>query len=111
MFDLDGNGVFDKNEFRIALKFFNVQISAEQTEKLFREADIDRSGTMEFDEFLTLMDRISQKNTLKKRKFSTNEKKRIKEVFELFDIDGSGAIDAGELRITLNFLGIPMTEL
>ncbi|KAJ4964102.1 hypothetical protein NE237_024041 [Protea cynaroides] len=38
------------------------------------------------------------------------KKKEIKEAFELFDLDGSGTIDAKELNVAMRALGFEMTE-
>ncbi|KAJ7952860.1 caltractin [Quillaja saponaria] len=38
------------------------------------------------------------------------KRQEIKEAFELFDTDGSGAIDAKELNVAMRALGFEMTE-
>ncbi|KAL0726210.1 hypothetical protein Bca4012_022303 [Brassica carinata] len=41
----------------------------------------------------------------------TNQKRReIREIFDLFDIDGSGSIDARELNVAMRSLGFEMTN-
>merc|ERR1712185_387347 len=46
-----------------------------------------------------------------KSKLSAEQKAEVKEAFELFDTDGSGAIDAKELKIAMQALGFePTTE-
>ncbi|XP_006838050.2 caltractin [Amborella trichopoda] len=41
---------------------------------------------------------------------SEQKRKEIKEAFELFDTDGSGTIDAGELTVAMRALGFEMTD-
>merc|ERR1712185_275049 len=40
-----------------------------------------------------------------KSKLSAEQKAEVKEAFELFDTDGSGAIDAKELKVAMQALG------
>merc|ERR1712216_887402 len=47
----------------------------------------------------------------KEKKMIDDQKKEVKEAFDLFDTDGSGAIDAKELKIAMQALGFePTTE-
>ena len=41
----------------------------------------------------------------KKREISEEQKQEIKEAFDLFDTDGSGSIDAKELKVAMRALG------
>merc|ERR1711998_160623 len=47
----------------------------------------------------------------KEKKMTDDQKREVKEAFDLFDTDGSGAIDAKELKIAMQALGFePTTE-
>lgn len=47
----------------------------------------------------------------KPKEMTEEQKKEVKEAFDLFDTDGSGAIDAKELKIAMQALGFePSTE-
>lgn len=48
----------------------------------------------------------------KRKKWSKEQKKReeLRETFEMYDVDGSSAIDVTELRLMVNELCIPMTD-
>merc|ERR1712216_369972 len=47
----------------------------------------------------------------KEKKMIDDQKKEVKEAFDLFDTDGSGAIDAKELKVAMQALGFePSTE-
>merc|ERR1711908_59985 len=69
---------------------------------LMEEVDKDKSGTIEFDEFVDLM---SQTN---KSQEQMNEE--IKNAFLTFDADGSGFITREELIETLTTMGDPVDE-
>merc|ERR1712138_45980 len=45
------------------------------------------------------------KNAKKQTELSDQQKQEIKEAFDLFDTDGSGAIDAKELKVAMRALG------
>ncbi|KAB1214717.1 Caltractin [Morella rubra] len=50
------------------------------------------------------------KNRGRHHGLTQQKKQEIKEAFELFDIDGSGTIDAKELNVAMRALGFEMTE-
>ncbi|CAN6293736.1 unnamed protein product [Urochloa humidicola] len=50
-----------------------------------------------------------QKDKVRRKKLSAQKRKEIKEAFDLFDIDGSGTIDARELNVAMRALGFEMT--
>ncbi|KAI6223632.1 EF-hand-5 domain-containing protein [Aphelenchoides fujianensis] len=63
-------------------------------------ADADGSGTLDFGEFLGLMDR---------RLHETEERDEMREVFRLFDKDNDGFISPAELRHVMLALGEKMS--
>merc|ERR1712072_40876 len=46
----------------------------------------------------------------KPKEMSADQKKEVKEAFDLFDTDGSGAIDAKELKVAMQSLGFEPTN-
>jgi Ca2+-binding EF-hand superfamily protein len=68
----------------------------EQVEAIIRSVDADNSGTIDFDEFLTLMS---------DPRFSDLAKDEHREVFNMFDKDGSGHISPAELKDAFRSLG------
>ena len=64
--------------------------------------DADRSGTIEFNEFLTLM-----ANNLK----TSESENAICDAFQAFDEEGLGVIPADELRHALTNLGEKLTNV
>ena len=53
-FDVAGEGLVNKEEFRRGLKeILNLEISEEEMDKIFEEVDINDSGELEYSEFIT----------------------------------------------------------
>ena len=65
--------------------------------KFVAECDTDGDGTIDFDEFVTMMAR--------KMKSAPNTEEEMREVFRMFDEDNSGSISSSELRHLLKTLG------
>merc|ERR1711981_771207 len=53
---------------------------------------------------------VDQLNMPKPKEMSEDQKKEVKEAFDLFDTDGSGAIDAKELKVAMQALGFEPTN-
>lgn len=70
--------------------------SKEEIDLIIRSVDADNSGTIDFDEFLALM--------LDPR-FNNPDKDEHRQVFEMFDTDGSGHISVAELKSAFRSLG------
>lgn len=51
MFDKDGSGKLDEEEFYFLLQYLNIEIDEDTHEKMFRKYDKDKSGFIEFREF------------------------------------------------------------
>ena len=68
-------------------------LNNDDVEKLFDSVDIDRSGFIDYSEFVVAS--MSEKQLL------TNEK--LAAAFKMFDKDGSGLISADEIREVLGF--------
>ena len=66
----------------------------DEVDAIIRHVDADDSGTIDFDEFLTLMS---------DPKFSNKDEHR--EVFNMFDKDGNGYISASELKTAFRNIG------
>eukprot|EP00937_MAST-01D_sp_MAST-1D-sp2_P004446 g4446.t1 len=57
-FDLDGSGGIDTHELRLVMEKLGEPVTEERLAELIAEVDEDRSGTIEFPEFLTVVDQI-----------------------------------------------------
>ena len=51
--DSDGNGSFSLPEFKNAVKAFGLELSRSEMTALFKHFDVDRSGDISFNEFLS----------------------------------------------------------
>jgi calcium-dependent protein kinase len=97
-FDKNGDGVLSKEEIFEGYKSILGEVEAtKEVERIMNEVDIDRSGTIDYNEFV--MAATNRQNILNKEK--------LEATFKMFDKDGSGSISAEEIR---SFLGNSFTD-
>ena len=65
--------------------------------------DENGDGEIDFDEFLTLM-------RLRMGDDGEDAEQNLRDVFEIFDADGSGSIDRNEMRLLMKKLAQDLTE-
>jgi serine/threonine-protein phosphatase 2B regulatory subunit len=81
----DRNGNIDIIEFQQAIGIRNPEFA----KQIFRAFDVDKGKNITFEEFVAGLSAISPKASVEdKAKFC----------FKIYDVDGSGSIDEGELR-------------
>ncbi|KAL1495400.1 hypothetical protein AB1Y20_016768 [Prymnesium parvum] len=90
-YDRDGNGSIELDELRLAMHALGGDVSA--AEEVFRRADRSGNHAISFDEFCAAVGPL----------YSTSEQ-ALRNVFRMFDTDGSGTIDQSELRAMLSKL-------
>jgi len=88
MDSFDGNNKVDRNEFLVGLQEFGIQLSKNDATILFTYFDRDGDGNIVFDEFLAGV----------RGKPNARRQALIDKAFLKFDRDGSGYIDAADLR-------------
>ena len=99
--DKDKGGTISVQEVQDLMDMLGMQMSEAETRAMVAEIDLDGNGEIDFPEFLTMM----------LRKMNTgNVEKELKEVFTVFDQDGSGTISRQELRAALSMLGEKLTD-
>ncbi|XP_012832364.1 PREDICTED: calmodulin-like protein 8 isoform X3 [Erythranthe guttata] len=111
LFDKNGDGsIFDDNNFAgcitieelaTVIRSLDQNPTVEELRDMINEVDSDGNGTIEFEEFMTLM--------AKKMKESDAEEE-LKEAFKVFDKDQNGYISADELRHVMINLGEKLTD-
>ncbi|XP_060551461.1 calcyphosin-like protein [Ruditapes philippinarum] len=89
--DDDSNKQLSLDEFRKGLTGYGLMIDEEITKKLFEQLDKDKSGSLDFDEFLQAL-----------RDVSSARYEIINKAFEIADINGDGVIDCKDLSEVFN---------
>ena len=92
--DKNGDGKLSKEEiFEGYEQFFGKHLDKNEIEKMFDSVDTDKSGFIDYSEFVVAT--MNEKNLL------TNEK--LQQAFKMFDKDGSGFISSDEIKEILGF--------
>ena len=100
IFDKDKDGYITTKELGDIMKGLGQNPSEAELQNLVNEVDIEGNGTIDFKEFLGLME--------KKMKEPENEEEII-EAFKVFDKDGNGLISSDELLHVMVSLGDNLT--
>ena len=89
-FDKEGKGVISKKDFIEQIdNIYGGIISEEISNIVFSNLDLDNSGEISYNEFLT--------SVIDSQKILTED--RLKKAFDMFDKDGSGALDINEIKV------------
>ncbi|PRQ00439.1 EF-hand domain-containing protein [Enhygromyxa salina] len=100
VFDTDESGAVSVEEMGAVMRSLGQNPSAAELRDLLNEVDIDRSGSIDFGEFKTLM--VSR---------SGDRRSRLKLAFSVFDKDGSGHITVDEMSSVMSQVGLTRAEL
>lgn len=100
IFDADGSGAISLKELEVIMESLGQNPNPTELRDLIKEVDLDRSGTIDFEEFKALMiakqgDRLS----------------RLKLAFSVFDKDNSGQITADEMHSVMSQFELTDAEL
>lgn len=101
IFDKDGDGLITTKELGTVMRSLGQNLSEEELKTMIEEVDTDKSGTIDFQEFLGLM-------AWKMKE--TDIEEELVEAFKVFDRDGNGLISAHELRFVMSTSGEQLTE-
>ncbi|XP_016046936.2 centrin-2 isoform X1 [Erinaceus europaeus] len=101
LFDADGTGTIDVKELKVAMRALGFEPKKEEIKKMISEIDKERTGKMNFGDFLTVMtQKMSEKDT----------KEEILKAFKLFDDDETGKISFNNLKRVARELGENLTD-
>lgn len=101
LFDRDGDGKINVKEFAIVMRALG-QTPTEEDIKEYARSIVEQDGTVSLDKFI-----ITMAKQLVKHK---STKEELYEAFRVFDREGTGYIDAVELKHILTTLGEKLTE-
>ncbi|KAH9574724.1 hypothetical protein CY35_01G074100 [Sphagnum magellanicum] len=101
LFDTDGSGSIDAAELKVAMRALGFESKSEDIRKMLEKIDEDKSGVIEFDEFVKMMtDKMGERDS----------KEKILSAFQLFDTDGTGKISFTNLKRVSKNLGQILTD-
>lgn len=101
LFDKDGDGTISTKELGTVMRALGQNPTEAEIQDMIKDVDKDNSGSIEFKEFLELM---------QKKMTDTDTEDEIKEAFRVFDRDGDGIISSAELRHVMTTLGEKLSE-
>jgi len=111
--DKDQSGFIDRNELKQLYE--NARLPARLLERMvdssFAAADLNQDGKISFSEFEKQVFGSQQQQQQQKLDSSSevlDPQKKLKEVFDDLDRDGSGYIDRSELKLAFRRSGIPV---
>jgi Ca2+-binding EF-hand superfamily protein len=103
MFDLDGSGSIETHELKEVLTQLGEAPSDEDIQEMIILVDENKDGVVDFDEFITLM-------RLRMGDSGEDAEHNLKDVFDIFDADGSGFIDRKEMGSLMKKLAQSLSE-
>ncbi|KAG6480815.1 neo-calmodulin-like [Zingiber officinale] len=101
LFDKDGDGCITVEELADVVRSLGHDPTKQELQDMIMEVDVNGNGTIEFNEFLSIMDR-------KMKEVEAEEE--LREAFNVFDIDQNGFISASELMKVMISLGDDVTS-
>ncbi|KAI9471764.1 calmodulin 3 [Coemansia mojavensis] len=101
LFDKNGDGTISATELAEVMKQMNQNPTQQEINDMIGEVDEDGNGTIEFEEFVTMMTRHQS---------STKEEDDLAMSFKMFDKNGDGSISKDELREVMASLGENLSE-
>lgn len=114
-FDANHSGYLDYRELRYALGYLGIDVGSDRAAATVLYAYDDHpDGKLDLIEFGRLCEDVEERGGVFARPEALGPvdvvPPRVRAAFDLFDADGSGSIDAPELRRALRHYGIDLTE-
>ena len=101
IFDTDSSGTISLEELRQVMSNMGQQSADQQAEKIMAEADTNRNKTIEFVEFIRMMEKNCD---------SENQHLDIERAFKVFDKNGDGKINHMELKEAMKAMGQELSD-
>ena len=101
MFDKNKDGVITTKELANIMRSLNQDPTEEELNEMIEEVDLDKNGEVDFEEFITLMNRRSKEIDIEEE---------VLNAFKIFDKEGNGLISITELRHIMMTLGDQLSE-
>jgi Ca2+-binding EF-hand superfamily protein len=90
--DDDNSKSLDRNEFKKAIRDFKIEIPDDFIDTIFSAFDLNRDGTIDYDEFLRII----------RGDLTPNRLALVKKAFQKLDKNGSGVVDIEDIRDVYN---------
>jgi calmodulin len=103
MFDIDGGGTIETHELKEVLTQLGENPTDDDIQEMIELVDENKDGVVDFDEFITLM-------RLRMGDSGEDAEQNLKDVFDIFDADGSGFIDRKEMGSLMKKLAQSLSE-
>jgi len=120
-FDTDCSGAIDRDEFRAMAACMDLHMDDSEIDNVFTIVDLDKNGTIEFEEFYEWLIYSKRKGNIMKsglKKLATHagfvpqdNPDKILEIFNKIDTDKSGAIDPDEFRALVRDMHLKMDDV
>jgi calmodulin len=103
MFDIDGGGTIETHELKEVLTALGESPTDDDIREMIILVDENKDGVVDFDEFITLM-------RLRMGESADDAEQNLRDVFDIFDADGSGLIDRHEMASLMKKLAQGLSE-
>jgi len=110
LFDQDNSGTISSAELAQVMHSFGQSATKSEIDYIMEKVDRDRSGTIDFEEFVFLMSSRKMDSPGVENPNISDEDAELWEAFRVFDKDGSGNISFEELKLVMTNLGERLTN-
>ncbi|XP_053382352.1 uncharacterized protein LOC123540996 isoform X1 [Mercenaria mercenaria] len=102
IFDSNNDNTLDSEELAQAFRVMGLNLTNKQLDDIVKEADVDKNGRVDEQEFIRLI--------MKHMQSREEAKKELRDAFAVFDTYGEGRVNQEELVKTLRLCGDPLTD-